>query len=248
MAHDPTDPEELGARLRWLRMFLQKLTHEIAAPLTPLAGHLELIISRQDDLSSDLLRRCLDAAQRASERLVRFNAGIIEIARLERGSPAVENDEVDPAALMAKVFKKWNVEASKNKVCLLLEPIDQALSSVVTDSRLLVKALDQILDNSVRFSPEGGKIFIRVRAGSDPDLFEIEVEDQGCSIPQGTEEEVVQPFVKLSEDRADQKRPGLGLSIAWLAARALNGRLVVTPHSTGLSVILELPRFGRPDA
>ncbi|RYZ09319.1 MAG: ATP-binding protein, partial [Alphaproteobacteria bacterium] len=115
---------------------------------------------------------------------------------------------------------------------------------VLADRDLIAQAMSNLMDNAVKYTPEGGAIRLEVKRGADSTV-ELIVADSGPGIPVEDRERAVERFVRLEQSRS-QPGSGLGLSLAAAVAEAHTGKLILgdsggPPARPGLSVTLQLP-------
>lgn len=238
-----TDSEK---RLIWLRDFLQKLSHDLSGPLTPLSGHLDLMASGGQAAFSPLQKRCFAALQKSAARLRRFNDGVLEVARLERGAYPLELKEIALDGLLTEVFEKWRPMFDEAQLRLQYLPARARTQTVISDARLMRQMIDHLLENAVAFCPPHSNVTLYVRADDAVGEYTVGVEDDGPGVEDGRLEEIFGSFVRLG--RAEQREgPGLGLTAVALASRLLGGRVVAANRrvddgsKTGLRVEITLP-------
>ena len=115
---------------------------------------------------------------------------------------------------------------------------------MLADRDLVAQAMSNLMDNAVKYTPDGGSVKLRAQRGLNGDV-ELTVIDSGPGIPAKDRERVVERFVRLEQSRS-QPGSGLGLSLASAVAEAHSGRLMLGDgggpgNSPGLSATLVLP-------
>ncbi|MDY0003065.1 MAG: ATP-binding protein [Polyangia bacterium] len=230
--------------LEFLRMLLRDLTHEIAAPLTPLFGHLDLLELRSQERLNPMQARCVGAMRRSLRRLTAINDRMLELARLERGHIPCAPIPVAPEAVLVEVARRFQKQADARRVTISTEPGEPVM--ILADWNLLVIALGHLLENALRYAPEGSSVALGVALGEEH--CELTVEDRGPAVPEREIERIVSPFYRVSDQEGYTETAGLGLTIVDLIARRHGGRLsfsLVAPEDAenpGLSARLSVPR------
>lgn len=215
IAHDLRTP------LTRLRTKLELLRSEIAASLGP--GHAASAVA--EETIAD-----------AEELLATFNA-LLRIARIESGSQRAAFAEVDLTPLAEDVAELYEpVAAEKGQTLRLLAA---APAPVVGDRDLLFQALSNLIDNAVKYTPEGGELTLSVAA--TPEAVEVEVRDNGPGIPSELRTEVFRRFFRADNSRSTPGS-GLGLSLVEAVVALHGGSIELDDNRPGLRVRLGLPR------
>lgn len=230
--------------LAFLRTIMRDLTHEIAAPLTPLFGHLDLLELRSQERLNPMQARCIAAMRRSLRRLTAINDRMLELARLERGHIPCEPVAQSPASAVAEVVRRFQKHADARHVGLEAEPSEPV--QILADWNLLVLALGHLVENALRYAPEGSRVVIRTEPG--PDSCTLSVEDRGPAVPARELSRLVLPFFRVNDQEGYTETAGLGLTIVDLIARRLGGGLGFAlaapqdPEHPGLAARLSIPR------
>src|SRR6185437_4351430 len=115
--------------------------------------------------------------------------------------------------------------------------------SVTCDRELIRRALENLLRNAIRFSPQAAGIEVELRDA--PPVVSVTVRDYGPGVPEGALERIFEPFFRVEESRdSDRGGVGLGLSIAKRAVALHGGTITARNSSPGLMVLIEIPRAG----
>lgn len=228
----------LEAAFMQVRRFAADAAHELRTPLTALRGELE--VGLRADRSPEEYRRVLRSALESVEGLGRLAEDLLELSRASAGGFA-RSEPVDVEALAlealdagARLAQGWGVTIRLGAV---------APAAVVTgDALALGRALLNLVDNAVRYTPAGGKV--EISAGPVDGVVELSVQDSGPGIAPADAERVFQPFVRLDPaGTGETKGTGLGLAIARSIVVAHGGTLTLesTPGA-GSRFTIRLPR------
>ncbi len=228
---------ELSDRSR--REFLSVVNHELRTPLVPIIGFAEMIEKHPEDLSQADLRAYAGAIREAGERLQQITGNILDMTALETGTAERHAAMEDAGAVLAALVGAWRqrAEARGQHLATVQDP----LPVLRTDRARLIQALDQIIDNAIRFAPPQSEI--EISAHATPGGIAFGVHDHG---PGMTEEQIalaLRPFRQL--DMSMGRRHGgigLGLTLAARLAAWLGGRLEVrSAPGLGTEVVITLP-------
>lgn len=221
------------------RRFVADASHELRSPLTNIEGYSEML--RQWALRNpDRARESVEAIEAESGRMRELVEGLLALARGEEGPPP-DVERHDLGAVAAEAVRSARAAAG-GKVTIGYEPPGREIVAVCDRARIY-QALSILLDNAIKYTPEGGKA--RVEAREREDLAELEVSDTGVGI---APEKL--PFVFERFYRADEARTrggaGLGLAIARQIAEAHRGTIEARSEPRkGSTFVLRVPK-GRP--
>ena len=195
------------------------IAHDLRSPLTRLRARLEAALIEVDKGETDPTRALEQALEDADGVLKTFNA-VLAISRLQAaGAPA--QAVFDPADLGADVADLYGPSCEDKAIDFKAE-FARGLS-MRGNREFLAQALSNLLDNAIKYTPEGGAVMLRVRPRSSGEI-EFSVTDTGPGVPEADRARVVQRFVRLDNSR-NQPGAGLGLSLVAAVAEAHGGRL-----------------------
>jgi signal transduction histidine kinase len=183
------------------------IAHDLRTPLTRLRAKLYRI--QQQSPEDSLVATQMDQVIAEADTLMARFRGLLRISEIEDHQRRSAFVTVDPAALLQEVHDFYLPLAEEGDVILTLET-EAVLPPVLGDRALLFEALANLLSNSIKFTPPGGKVILSARADGDSTC--IEVQDAGPGIPEAERKMVFQRFYR-SEDGNLQSGFGLGLSI-----------------------------------
>jgi signal transduction histidine kinase len=218
-----TEDQRLGEDLVFLRRLLQDLTHEIAAPLTPLFGHLDLLELRSKDTLTPMQQRCMAAMRRSLRRLSAINDRMLELARIERGHIPCEPTDVDARQLLAEAQRRVGKTAEEHGVRVRADLGEGPPPHIRVDWNLALLALDHLLQNALRLAPRDTEVTLALRI--EPPSCALIVSDHGRAVPAEELPKLIRPFYRVVGDESYTETAGLGLTIVSLIATRLDGRL-----------------------
>ena len=211
------------------------VSHDFRTPLAVIRQNLQTIARDLPDISHEDLKMLVDGAARQETRLSRMCAGLLDLARLkDRG---ILRQAVDAENVMRAVVEGLRPAADEHGVALhwkLIPPLDD----VQGDADRLEQALQNLVDNALKFTPAGGSVTVTALAG-DGGGVSFHVEDTGPGIPPDALAHLFEPFYQVPGAQAARPGSGLGLAIVRAVATAHGGQVQV--HSrTGGGTIFEL--------
>lgn len=201
--------------------FVSMVSHELRAPLTNINGSIELMLA-DGDMDPESQRAMLRIIGEQSARLTRLVQGILNVSRIEARKLEIYPQAIDITPLMKKVISNLRPSDSIHE----FELPDRPLPLVWADPDRLEEILANLIDNAVKYSPEGGTIKLSARE-SDGRLT-ISVSDPGVGIPAKELDKIFEKFHRV--DRGDARTTyghGLGLYISKRLIEAHGGDIWV---------------------
>ena len=226
---------------------LASIGHELRTPLTPIKGYAGMLRDRQ--LTADQTKSFAGEIIGGVDQLERVVRQLTTFATIAAGRLTVVAEPVDVGDLAAGVEARWESRVDGAHPLSVDAPPD--LGTIDVDRLLLDQALDEILDNAVKFSPDGGPITVTfaAAAGGAPGLT-VTVADRGVGIAPDRLAELVDAFSQ--GDGSDTRRfggLGLGLACADRIVRAHDGRVAyASTEHRGTTVSILLPMQVAPGA
>jgi signal transduction histidine kinase len=214
------------------RRLLGDISHELRSPLARLKFAVRLARTSPDSSAA------LDRIERDVDRITSLVADIVEITFIE-GDPAVQGTEVVRAGdIVDEVISDCAVEA-EIRGCVLA--VNGRLAGEVLGNReLLRRAVENVLRNGIRYSPEQSTIDVSIT--EDGCAANIAVRDYGPGVPEDALTRIFDPFFRVEEARdASGGGSGLGLSIAKRAMQVHHGSITAENASPGLLVRIAIP-------
>ncbi|HVV72753.1 MAG TPA: ATP-binding protein [Verrucomicrobiae bacterium] len=230
--------ERLDNAFQYSRRFVADASHELRTPLTVLKGELEDLVQKPQ-LTSDWRDR-LGSALEEVDRLTNIVEGLFAISRLDAGEAAAEWVRFDLGELASATADQMALLAEDKKIKLTCS--GSAGVCVEGDRARLKQVVVNLLDNAIKYTPEGGSIVLTVGAQNGSAI--LEVADTGIGIPPQVLPRIFERFFRVDSARSRlQGGAGLGLSIVKSICTAHHGRVEAssTPGQ-GTRFRVELPR------
>lgn len=219
--------EELKELDRLKTEFVALVSHELRAPLTNIRGGVELILDSYPKLTP-AVRESLGLVQAETRRLVRFVKTILDLSALEAGRFPLQLQPIPLEDVTQKIHSRFSEDAGGERLCLDI-PTD--LPAVLADERALESIFFHLLDNALRYAPEGD---VRVEAWAEDPRVCIAVSDTGPGIPADERERVFDIFHRLdASDSREVYGYGLGLPMVRRLLEAMKGDIRVEDAPDG---------------
>ena len=218
--------------------FISTVSHELRTPLAAIYGA-AMTMGRTDPGIRERQGELLGVIAAETERLARTIDDVLWASRLEAGALHVSIESCEPAELVEGVVSAARAHLPPN---LELEVgLAEPLPRVAADPDRVRQVLANLLDNAVKYSPDGGKI--RLTAEPNGRWVRFAVHDEGLGIPPAERDRVFEKFYRLDPDLTrGVGGTGLGLYICRELAEHMDGRVTVAPNgSKGSTFAVELP-------
>ena len=216
--------------------FIKNISHEIRTPLNILSGFSQVMAQPDVELPKEIR---YEASEKIVENTNRITSLINKLLALSETSSRNRIDRTDTVGInplchsaitMSRVsdnlFYHFNFTSDFND--------DE---QILTAESYAIQAISQLLDNAMKFTPEGGKI--QMNCSKTDSFVQIVIEDNGCGVPAEKAEDIFKEFVQLDEY---QTGTGIGLTLSRNIARGLGGDLILDiSYSQGARFILTLP-------
>jgi signal transduction histidine kinase len=187
--------------------FLASVSHELRTPLTPIRGYTEILkMTGTEGEASEYL----DEIGIATQRLERIVALLVDVAAIEAGRYLIDPQESSLTEMFAEAASRW---AGRSRRHQLECKIAKTLPSVRADAHAIGRVLDELIDNAIKFSPDGGEVELRAkRIGAS---VEVSVSDQGTGMDEEALAQATSAFA--TKESGDARRfGGLGLGLAFV--------------------------------
>ncbi len=243
-----TQSAQLAAALQRLQnldrlreQMIQNVGHELRTPLALIQGYAELLLSGDLGPVQPLQRSAIQIIYERTQMLARM---ISNLTALRTVRP--ETLVMAPVSLPEAV--KWVVEYYRHRAedagITLMGEVPEDVPTVLADREHLLLAISQLVDNAIKFSPQGGTV--RIRIWSEGDWVNLAVQDEGIGIPQEHLPHIFERFYQV--DGSTTRRfggMGVGLALVWEIMEAHHGFVrVESEMGKGSTFILSFPRAG----
>ncbi|HEY2544299.1 MAG TPA: ATP-binding protein [Gaiellaceae bacterium] len=224
--------------------FVTTASHELRTPLTAVYGSARTLMDRGDELDEATRARLLRMIEQESEHLAQIVDQLLVTAQIDRGRLRLEERECDVVALCASVVEAAEARKPDSIELRLVTP--GTTLPLRCDPPKLKQVLVNLVENAIKYSPEGGRVEVRITDA--PDRLRIDVRDEGLGIPPSEQSRIFEKFYRLD---ADMTRgvggSGLGLYISREIVEQMGGLLSVrSRRGTGSTFTVTLPREVSP--
>jgi len=232
--------ESLKNTDRLRRELVSNVSHDLRTPLATMHGYVETLLIKNDELSEGKRREYLEITRKHTQRLGELIGDLFELSKLDSASihPALEAFSM--AELLHDTVQEFGLEAEKRALELSVEAPDGP-STVYADIGLVQRVLENLIRNALKFTPDGGRISIRLER--KPGAVAVAIEDTGCGIAEEDLAHVFDRFYRAENSaREDAGSTGLGLAIVRRILDLHGSRITVSSQvDSGTRFEFDLP-------
>ena len=225
---------ELDLAERMKNEFISSVSHGLRTPLTAIKGWGETVLASQND--QEVLRKGLDVIINESERLSNIVEDLLDFSRLQNGQFSFKMEKCDVTAELEEAVLTYTDAANRAGVELIFDQGEE-IPLITADGGRLRQVFINIIDNAMKYTPQGGKILADVH--SDGGSVTVMISDTGCGIP---EEELDRVTAKFYKGKKATHGSGIGLAVADEIVQAHGGMLdISSTERVGTTVTITLP-------
>jgi heavy metal sensor kinase len=219
--------------------FTGDASHELRTPLTIMRGELEGLL-KEESLTDDQMSQVGSVLEEV-DRLTEIVEGLLVMSRLEAGESLASKDPVDLATLAETTVEQMTPLAEEKSIALVCEPTADVMVEV--NEIRLKQVVVNLLDNAIKYTPQDGKITVRVMTDSAWAI--LEVQDNGIGISEKALPHIFERFYRSEQVEARKARgTGLGLSMVHSIVEAHAGKVEVeSREGRGATFRVRLPRL-----
>ena len=236
--HDTTEQEK---EERERRLFVSNVSHELRTPLTSVKSYLEALDegALSEPVAPDFIKVSLDE----TNRMMRMVTDLLHLSRIDNETSHLDVELINFTAFITFIlnrFDKMKSQDEEKKYELVRDyPINSVWIEIDTDK--MTQVIDNILNNAIKYSPDGGKITVSMKTTDDQMILSIS--DQGLGIPKEDLPKIFDRFYRVDKARSRaQGGTGLGLAIAKEIVKQHNGFIwAKSEYGKGSTFTIVLP-------
>ena len=208
---------------------LRAISHDLRTPLTGIAGSSNLILSSYDELSREVMIDLVKEINNDSEWLIRLVENLLSMTRIESGKLEIKKNPEIVEEILSESIQHLKSRLNNHKLTV---DIPQDVLFVPMDGKLIEQVIINLVDNAVKYTPEGSVVKIKVYRNKNNVYFEIS--DNGPGINKNDIDYLFETFYKGNKNNADSRRGvGLGLAICKSIVLAHGGDIKVRNNEAG---------------
>jgi two-component system phosphate regulon sensor histidine kinase PhoR len=239
--HDITELKRLE-NIR--RDFVANVSHELRTPVTVIKGYAETLLDGVLTRDPDRAANFVSVILKHSERLAALIGDLLTLSEMEAGDFTLELKPVNLAVVIRHAANLLEMKRAEKGITIDLENISGHSTSVLADQRRLEQVFINLIDNAIKYTPQGGKVTLTVQE-SEAEVI-IRVSDTGPGIPLQSLPRIFERFYRVDSARSrDQGGTGLGLAIVKHIVQLHGGAITVeSPPGKGATFSVTLKKSG----
>lgn len=228
------------------KQFVSNVSHELRTPLTSLRAYIDAL-SEGAWKDPNIAPKFLEVTQEETERMIRMINDLLSLSRMDRGVSRMDLEWVNLNDFVAHILNRFDMivkndkkKGEKKKYIIKRELCNQALW-VEIDTDKMMQVVDNIINNAIKYSPDGGVITVKLVQKQDRVILSIS--DQGLGIPRKDLNKIFDRFYRVDKARSRaQGGTGLGLAIAKEIVEAHQGKIwAESSEGKGSTFYISLP-------
>ncbi|GAB5557383.1 MAG: ATP-binding protein [Schleiferiaceae bacterium] len=222
------------------RELIANVSHDLRTPLAVLHGYVETLEIKYENLSDDEKKHYLDIIKGSADKLSHLVAQLFEYSKLEAQQVKPQKEPFSLTDLSLDLLAHYQVIADKKNITLKLDS-PNVTPMVFADIKLVERAIQNLMDNAIKFTPENGNVTIGLEVRADSVL--LKVMDSGPGIPQEEQKHIFERFTQ-ADTQKKARGAGLGLAIVKKIIELHNSQVeIISQPNHGASFQFALPSY-----
>ncbi len=211
--------------------FLSIASHDLRTPMTAIKGYLWMALNdRAGKIENPALKRYLDISYASSERMISLINDLLNVSRIKAGRMQMIFENIDFKQIVDQVFAELASKSTEKSIELKYEG-DPKVPHVIADKQKMAEVLQNLVGNSLKFTPEKGKITVNVKPSKESGFVEVAVSDTGVGLSKEDASKLFEKFARVEQSYKSAKTTGgtgLGLYITKNYTEMHGGKIWVT--------------------
>lgn len=208
--------------------FMANVSHELRTPITSIKSYVDTLCNHGEKLDPDIHREFLQIIDNEADRLMHLVNDVLELSKIEEADREFEMLPMDIHRACEAAIRSLNLMARDRGIELAFEQTENLpLASINQES--IERVIINLLNNGIKYTPEGGKITVKVEKHQEGEVEEVavHVKDTGIGIPDDALEHIFDRFYRVEKKVHTIKGTGLGLTIVKKIIEKHGGRITV---------------------
>lgn len=224
--------------------FISIASHQLRTPLTTVNWYVEMLLSEDEGRLNSKQKEYLNEVNRGSQLMVELVNALLSVARLEMGTFRAEPEPIDIVNLTQSEVNAQKRQINANKINFNFS-FEKNIPAIFADPKLLRMVVQNLLSNSAKYTPEGGKIELSIFSDGKNNIL-LKISDTGYGIPKKQQEQIFTKFFRADNVREkNTEGTGLGLYIVKLVIENLGGKVwFKSEENKGTVFFVKIPLDG----
>ncbi|MFT5263214.1 MAG: signal transduction histidine kinase [Polaribacter sp.] len=202
--------DELKSVENLRRELIANISHDLRTPLAIMKGYVETLLLKDDNINADQRKQYLETTLSSGDRLSKLIAQLFEYSKLEAKQIQLKKEPFFITEIAQDIYQKYQLLAKERGITMHLNASPE-IPMVFADIGLVERVIQNLMDNALKFTPEGGKVNITLNAVGKK--VEVRIADTGPGIPEGEQSAIFERYGQ-AEQSDDIKKSGAGLGLA----------------------------------
>lgn len=225
--------------------FVAHAAHELRTPLSSIRAYVEMLVDGEAD-DPETRNEYYDIIQNSAERLGRLIDNMLNISRIEAGTVRINREPIGVALIVKEAVDMMRPSAEEKQI-ELTEKLTPVMYQVDADRDLIYQAVLNLISNAIKYTPNDGKVTIRMEPQEEHNRILIDVEDTGAGIPKEDLPKMFEKFFRVEANKKMAKGTGLGLNLVKKIVEDVHSGEVLLRSEVGVgsTFTIALPLVGR---
>jgi signal transduction histidine kinase len=214
------------------RELIANVSHDLRNPLAVIHGYIETIYMKDDTLSPEERKKYLQIILNVSDKLKKLVADLFELSKLEANQIVVKKEPLLINELMQDASQSFEILAEQKNITIEKD-ISASIPFVKADIALIDRVIQNLLDNAIKYTPQNGKVKLKVN--SNANKVDVCVENTGQGIPKEDIPNLFDRYYKTNKEQSNIEGSGLGLAITKKILDIHESAITVSSNVGGLT-------------
>ena len=211
--------------------FISNVSHELRTPVTVLRSYIDTLYNYGNEFDYETQKEFIGTINQEIIRLNRMVNDILDFSKLEADT-VLEKEPVNIVRLVEECTNQMNVLTEEHHLTIEISKNGE-IPEVELNYDSIERALTNLLSNAIKYSPENGKITVKIEALKDTDEIKVSVTDQGCGIAPEHQKKIFDRFYRVENNTHTIKGTGLGLNLVQTTIEKHHGGKVFVQSEVG---------------
>ncbi len=224
------------------RELIANVSHDLRTPISIIRGYIETLQIKEETISVEERKQYVNTVKESAEKLEKLINELFELSKLEANQVQAKKEPFIISELVSDISNKYQLVAGTKQIKIDTD-LSKELPPVYADISLIERVMQNLIDNAIKYTPEGGSILIRTLKSSDTSV-EVIVSDNGIGIPENEREQIFARYYKANNFTDLKNSTGLGLAIVKKILNLHDSSLdLISKEDQGSSFVFKLPFF-----